>query len=311
MKKSFIIDGGAGRVISAIPALIKHVKNNPQQETRIFIGGWDTLLWGIPELHNISYSMDVKGNFEKEIMTSDVIISPEPYRLPSYFKQQKSLVQAFDEIINETNDHSDLQPPTLIFNKSEEKSAANLVGQVKAQQQKQITIVIQPFGRSANRVDDRDIIDDSSRSIESSAYLKLVKKLATKYNLIFFGEEQLYVPGDDFTFKTKADLRMWAAIIDASDYFIGCDSVGQHMARSRNIPGTVVIGSTFAINTTYPEYFNIFERPNTQKIYSPIRISGFESHLADRYNDLCMDYSDSDIDNLYKSIVSDIGKKVK
>ena len=61
----------------------------------------------------------------------------------------------FDEIINETNDHSDLQPPTLIFNKSEEKSAANLVGQVKAQQQKQITIVIQPFGRSANRVDDR------------------------------------------------------------------------------------------------------------------------------------------------------------
>jgi len=311
MKKSFIIDGGAGRVISAIPALIKHVKNNPQQETRIFIGGWDTLLWGIPELHNISYSMDVKGNFEKEIMTSDVIISPEPYRLPSYFKQQKSLVQAFDEIINETNDHSDLQPPTLIFNKSEEKSAANLVGQVKAQQQKQITIVIQPFGRSANRVDDRDIIDDSSRSIESSAYLKLVKKLATKYNLIFFGEEQLYVPGDDFTFKTKADLRMWAAIIDAADYFVGCDSVGQHMARSRNIPGTVVIGSTYAINTTYPEYFNIFERPNTQKIYSPIRISGFESHLADRYNDLCMDYSDSDIDNLYKSIVSDIGKKVK
>lgn len=311
MKKSFFIDGGAGRVIAAIPSLIKHVKNNPDQETRIFIGGWDTLLWGIPELHNISYSMDVKGNFEREVMTSDVLISPEPYRQPNYFKQKISLAEAFDEIINETNDHSDLGVPTLVFSKPEEKQAANLIGQVKAQQQKQKTIVIQPFGRSAQRVDERDIIDDSSRSLEAPAYLKLVKKLSTKYNLIFFGEEQFYVPGDEYTFKHKADLRMWAAIIDAADYFVGCDSVGQHMARARNIPGTVVVGSTFAINTTYPDFFNIFEKPGIQKTYSPIRISGFESHLADRYNDLCMDYSDEDIDNLYKSIVEDIEKKVK
>lgn len=311
MKKSIIIDGGAGRVIAAIPALIKHVRNNPQQETRIFISGWDSLLWGIPELHNVVFSMDQKGNFEKEFLTSDIILSPEPYRLPSYFKQQKSLVQGFDEIINETNDHNDLTAPTIILNKSEEKQAAVLLGQVKTQQQKQKTIVIQPFGRSAQRVDERDIIDESTRSLEAHSYLKLVKKLSTKYNLIFFGEEQFYVPGDEFTFKHKADLRMWAAIIDAADYFVGCDSVGQHMARSRNKPGTVVIGSTYAVNTTYPDFFNIFEKPGIQKTYSPIRFSGFECHLADRYNDLCMEYTDEDVDNLYNSIVKDIEKKVK
>lgn len=312
MKKAIIIDGGAGRVIAAIPSLIKHRKNNPDHDLRIFVAGWDTLLWGIPELHHISYSTEIKGNFEVRFKDLDEVISPEPYRLPNYYNQKCSLAEAFDEIINHTTDHSDLPPPCLVLNKMEEKQAAGLIGQVKTQQQKQKTIVIQPFGRSAQRVDERDIIDDSSRSIEPQVYLKLVKKLATKYNLIFFGEKNFQVPGDDYTFKPEVpDLRGWASVIEAADYFVGCDSVGQHMARAFNKPGTVIIGSTYAINTTYPDFFNIYEKKNTQKIYSPIRISQFEGHLADRYNDRCMDLSDQEVDELYKSIVEDIEKKVK
>ena len=65
MKKAFMIDGGAGRVIAAIPAMIKYVKKNPNADVLFFIMGWDTLLWGIPELHNISFSPEIKGNFEK------------------------------------------------------------------------------------------------------------------------------------------------------------------------------------------------------------------------------------------------------
>lgn len=312
MKKAIVIDGGAGRVIAAIPALIKHVRQNPNQTTRIFIGGWDPLLWGIPELHSITFSTEVKGIFEREFLDCGMVISPEPYRLPSYYKQQKSLAQAFDEIINETNDHTDLGLPTIVLNKMEEKSAASVLAQIKNQQQKQKTIVIQPFGRSAQRVDERDIIDDSSRSIEPGVYLKLVKKLATKYNLVFFGEKNFQVPGDEYTAKPEiADLRAWSAVIEACDYFIGCDSVGQHIARAFSKPGTVVIGSTFAINTTYPDHFNIFEKKGIQKVYSPIRISQFESHLADRYNDRCMEFTDKEVDELYKSIIEDIDRRVK
>lgn len=311
MKKAIIIDGGAGRVIAAIPALIKYVKNNPNQNTRIFIYGWDNLLWGIPELHKISFSADIKGVFENEFLDCDEVISPEPYRLPSYYKQQKSLVEAFDEVLNNTNDHSDLGVPKLVLNKPEEKQAATFLAQVKAQQQKQKTIIIQPFGRSAQRVDERDIIDESTRSLEPAAYISLVKKLSTKYNLVFFGEEQFNVPDDTYTFKAKGDLRFWAAAIEASDYFVGCDSVGQHMARAFNKPGTVIMGSTYAINTTYPDHFNLFEKKGVNKVYSPIRISNFESHLADRYNDRCMDFSEQEINDLYKSIVEDIEKKVK
>lgn len=309
MKKIFYIDGGAGRIIAAIPALKKYAKLHPNEDWNIIIGGWDNLLWGIPELQDRTYNPDTKGIFDNIISKADVICSPEPYRVPGYFNQKLSLAEAFDVEINNTEDHSDLGVPEMILCKNEEKSAANIVAQVKQQQQRSKTIIIQPFGRSI-RKDGVDLIDDSSRSLDTKSYVSLVRKLSTKYNLIFFGEQDFYVQEDTFTFKLNADLRMWSALIEASDYFIGVDSVGQHMARAFNKPGTVLIGSTFAINTTYPDFFNIIEKPGFKK-YSPIRICGLDSHLADRYNDRCMDYTEKEIDEIYKNIVEDIEKKVK
>ena len=305
-----MIDGGAGRVIAAIPALLKYHKNNPNQEWAVVIGGWDTLVWGIPELQDRTYSMDTKGVFDNVISKTEEIVSPEPYRVPGYFKQELSLAEAFDVLINNTNDHSDLEPPKMVLSKNELFNAAKMIIDVKKQQQKQKTIILQPYGRSAQRVDENVIIDESSRSVEPHVYMALVKKLSTKYNLIFMGEENQILPQDDITFKPQGDLRMWAAFINEADYFIGCDSLGQHMARAFDKPGTVILGSTFAINTTYPEYFNIYEKEGAKK-YSPIRVSGLDSHLADRYNDTLMDFNDEEINELYKSIVTDIEKKVK
>ena len=309
MKKCFIIDGGAGRVIASIPALLKYVSNNPEDDVSILIGGWDNLMWGIPSLQNITYSIDLKGAFERFIKPCDVLVRPEPYALRSYYCQEKSLAQAFDEIINDTDDHSDLGAPTLRLNKVEEKMAANFIKQVKQEQGKQKTVVIQPYGRSANRIDKQDVVDETSRSIDSSVYLRLVKKLAAKYNVIFFGEKNMQVPEDTYTSKPDGDLRMWAALVEASDYFVGCDSLGQHMARAFGKPGTVLVGSTFAINTSYPDHFNIIEKEGVEKVYSPIRLTGFDTHMADRINDMCMDFSDDEIEDIYQSIVSDLESK--
>jgi hypothetical protein len=310
MRKVIMIDGGAGRIVAAIPALEKYVKNHPNEEVRIIIGGWDNLLWGNKVLQDITYSMDTKGVFDNVIKDADIIISPEPYRVPDYFKQKISLAEAFDREINQTQDHSDLAIPRLYTAKMEEKNAANLIADVKSQQKKQITVVIQPFGRSA-KVDRGDIIDESSRGLDSYSYLKLVKKLSTKYNLILFSEKEFHLPEDTYTFKPQMDLRMWFSVISTSDYFIGCDSVGQHIARAFDKPGTVFLGSTFATNVSYPDWFNIYEKEGITKKYSPIRISGLDSHLADRYNDSCMDFSDKEIDELFMKIVKDIEKKVK
>lgn len=310
MRKVIVIDGGAGRAIAAIPALEKYVRNHPNDDVRIVVFGWDNLFWGNILLQDISYSADTKGIFDTFIKDADVVISPEPYRVPDYFKQKISLAQAFDREINETNDHSDLGSPSLYLSKAEEKNAASTIADCKAQQKKQLTIVIQPYGRSA-RVDRGDIIDDSSRGLDSSSYLRLVKKLSTKYNLLLFAEKNFHLPEDTFTMKIEADLRMWSAIIEACDYFIGCDSVGQHMARAFNKPGSVILGSTYAINVTYPDWFNIIEKDGLPKKYSPIRLCGLDSHLADRFNDKLMDFSDKEIDQIFMAIVKDIEKKVK
>lgn len=308
MKTVFMIDGGAGRAIASIPALIKHSKKN--QDFRIIVHGWDSLYWGIPELHDKVFNPDQKGAFEQFFLDADRVFSPEPYRVPGYYKQEKSLAEAFDYLINETDDHSDLTPPVLVTNKNEELQAANFMQQTKQQQQKQKTIVIQPFGRSMEKPQENVILDQSSRSMNPDTYLKLVKKLSTKYNLVLFAEKNFWMPEDTYTMKPESDLRMWVAFIDAADYFIGCDSVGQHMARALNKPGTVIIGSTFAINTSYPNYFNIIEK-DVQKKYSPIRISGLESHLADRVNEGTVEFTDEEINGIYANIVKDIEKKVK
>jgi len=309
-RKIFYIDGGAGRVIAAIPALEKYARNHPDDDWGVLIGGWDSLVWGNKTLQDITYNPDTKGIFDLWVKDAD-IVSPEPYRVNGYFNQKLSLAEAFDEIINETDDHKDLNSPTLYLNKNEEKTAANVIADMKQQQgDKKYTVVIQPFGRSA-RIDRDTVIDDSSRSLTPDAYLRLVSNLQQKCNILLFAEQQFFLQQDSYTFKVTMDLRGYMALIESSDYFIGCDSVGQHMARAFNKPGSVFVGSTFAINTSYPDYFNIIERVDEKnKKYSPIRIAGLDGHLADRINDTCMDFTDEEIDKISKEILSDMEKKV-
>ena len=310
-KKVFHLDGGAGRVICAIPALEKYAKKNPDKDFGIIIGGWDTLMFGNRLLQDKTYSMDVKGIFNLLIKDNQVI-HPEPYLLWEYYNQKCALVEGFDKIIYETDDHSDLEPPHLYLAKAEEKGAANLMAQIESKQSKNKTIVIQPFGRSA-RVDNGDIIDDSTRSLEPNVYYKLVKKLSQKYNIILMAEPdfcQAVAQEDTISEKPQGDLRLWSALIEASDYFIGCDSLGQHMARAFDKPGTVILGSTYAENITYSDWFNIIENEDIPKTYSPIRACGFDSHLADRLNDRLMDFSDDQINEIYSNIAKHIKETV-
>jgi hypothetical protein len=331
MNKIFYIDGGAGRVIAAIPALKKYAKLHPNEEWSVFIAGWDNLLWGIPELQDRTYNPDTKGIFDNIIMKADVIVTPEPYRVPGYFKQELSLAEAFDKEINETDDHSDLEPPTMVFSKAEQQNAANFHNYMKGTYKKKKTIIIQPFGRSA-RIDGQPtdpcgqpmqqqsimkpmggmnqlvppkiIIDDSTRSLTKKAYLKLTKELSKKYNVAFFGEKA-FALDEDVAFKPEFDLRMWGAVIKYADYFIGCDSVGQHMARATETPGTVFIGSTYPINTSYQDYFKIIDKEGIKK-YSPIRLCGLDGHLADRMNEDSMRFTDEEFDEIIKNIIDDI-----
>lgn len=309
MKTIFYIDGGAGRVITAIPALLKYARLNPDSDWAVLIPAWDYLYWGIPELQDRTYGVDTKGVFDNVVKGADRIITPEPYRNPAYFRQEISLAQAFDREINGTTDHSDLGLPIFNFNKAEETIAKATIANLKNMQKRNKTVVFQPYGRGA-KVEQEEVMDEESRSLDSRSYLYLGRKLAQRYNLVFFGEPQFQHKEDKFAANYTCDLRQWAALINEADYFLGVDSVGQHMARALGKPGTILIGSTFPLNTSYPDYFNIIEKPGVKK-YSPIRITGLDSVLANRLNEGTMKFSDRELNEIYNNIVADIEKKVK
>ena len=82
------------------------------------------------------------------------------------------------------------------------------------------------------------------------------------------------------------------------------------MAYAFNKPGSVILGATFAENISYPNHFNIVEKAynDINKVYSPIRINSIDSELADRHNDTCMDFSQSELDIIVQNILKHIKK---
>ena len=306
--KIFYLDGGAGRIIAAIPAFLKYAKLHPTEDWSILIPAWDYLYWGIPELQDRTFGIDTKGIFNNLVKNCTEIVTVEPYRIPGYFNQKLSMAEAIDEQVNGTTDHSDLLPPVIVLNKTENEFGKKAIADIKVAQKKQKTIIFQPFGRGAKADKSTDTVaDDEARSLSSADYLSLARRLAAKYNIIFFGEQDFNLKADTFSAKFQGDIRMWAALVDKADYFVGCDSLGQHLARGLNTRGTVIFGSTFPINTSYPDYFNIIENKNHKK-YSPIRITGLDTMLANRLNENSMTFTSTELDAIYTSIVADIEK---
>lgn len=306
--KCFLIDGGAGRIITAIPALEKYARLNPGKDFYVIIGGWEFLLWGNHTLQDRVFSMDTKGVFENYIRHCDVV-TPEPYKNWHYFNQKCSLIEAFDKEINLTDDHSDLEFPNLFLTRDELATANITLDEVKQAQQKKTTIIFQPFGSGA-RVKNNDIIDTSNRSLDVPTYLELIRRLSNKFNLVFFGTPDMRPPDDEVTAWYDIDLRGWAAMVKQAEYFVGVDSVGQHIARAVGTPGTVIMGGTDTVNSTYPDFFKVFENKNFSMKYVPWRMCNLDVALADKYNDGCMQLSSEQVDEIYNMIVSDIQKNI-
>lgn len=306
---AFIIDGGAGRVVASIPALLKFAKNNPGNDFIIIVAAWESLLWGIPEFNNRVFSTEHKGVFN-QFIKNRVIVKPEPYALWEYYNQKISIVEAFDVIINHTCDHSDLSIRELKLTKQEKIFGYETVMQARNKFNKERTVVIQPYGQGTTKSENGSIFDISSRSLEIFVYLKIVEELSKKYNVIQFTQPELHYDGDTYTLKPKADLRHWAGVIGAADYFIGCDSVGQHIARAFKKPGTVIIGSTFPENTTYTDWFNVYTKKDFNKTYSPIRIVGADCYFSDIENNGVMEFTEEEIKELLRTVDRDILDKI-
>jgi hypothetical protein len=304
------IDGGLGRVITAIPALLKYHKNNPDEEWYVMIHAWDFVAWGIPELQERTFNPETKGSFDF-FWKADKVIYPEPYKIPAYYRNEISLREAFDIAINNSEDHSDLPPMQINLSSFERRRALEILQEAKEKHKKNKTIVIQPYGSTATP-HPLGTYDDSLRSIPKQMLDYFVNNLLKDYNVIFMGAKDFHIHNPN-TYKPDPDpnLREWMAIIEAADYFIGCDSCGQHICKALNKKASVVVAGTHKVNVTY-DGFHIIER-NAPFYPDAMRISGFHSHMSSRLNEPRIQFTQSEIEKSYQDIIKNIegDKKIK
>jgi hypothetical protein len=311
--KAFFINGGAGRVICSIPAFEKYAETH--DDFIIVCEGGTDFYKGHPILHNKVFDSWHKGLFEKEIKHRDCI-SPEPYRLWEYYNQKCNLSQAFDMIINNLEKPRELEDPKIILNKMELLQGYNSVEEIKAGTGKDKVLVVQPFGRSVEQIGNDFIADPTSRSFSLNNIVEIINELKKDYAVIIMSEVHFPLEKNEENSKYRvarpqiSDMRLWASIINASDHFLGCDSMGQHIAKAFGKTATVVLGSTYPENISYPnsKNFDIIDAGVDRRKYSPIRISIDEE--IDRYNDEAMELDGKKVQEIIASVKKRMGKSV-
>jgi hypothetical protein len=305
--KAFFINGGAGRVLCSIPAFEKYYEESGDKDFIIVCEGGTELFKGHPILDTRSYDHWHKNIFADKIRLMDVV-SPEPYRVWEYYNQQVSLSQAFDICINNKGIR-ELSIPKLNLSKEELSQGNNLISEVKEKLKKSKVAVIQPFGRGVHEANGA-ILDSTGRSMEVENVISLIRKLQDAgWAVVLFSELKPNLKEanlkEEIAQPEGASLRLWASIIKHANLFIGCDSVGQHMARALDTPSVAIMGSTYPINVSYPETerFKVIDLGENIRQYSPIRIVIDEA--IDRNNERLM-YMTNEIENY----VLDVCKKI-
>ena len=192
-------------------------------------------------------------------------------------------------------------------------SGYNIVEEVKSVTKKDKVIVVQPFGRSIEKVGEF-MADATSRSMSLVGVCDIINQLKKDYAVIIMSEYHFPLEEKEDSAKHQvarpqiSDMRVWSAVIEVADHFLGCDSMGQHIARALNKTATVVVGSTYPENISYPGHkdFDIIDAGNGRREYAPIRITMDET--VDRFNDEAMELSKDQIKEIVDSCKKRLGK---
>ena len=303
-----LTDGGAGRILCSIPALEHyalthdnfHIITYSDIKSNFFVG--NTIL----EKH--THNMDDEDLFTNIIKDGEVI-KLEPYYRSEYFNQECSLAQAFDLEINGKHSIGN-KTPKIYFNPSENTKSKNFIEALKHEYKKDKVLIIQPYGQSAQVFPD-GIFDECNRSFAMEDVITIASRLKKDYIILFMGNLRLNISNvingvninDNSIIYLDATLRDWAGYIKFADHFLGCDSVGQHLAKSVNQTATVVIGGTFPINISYPndDKFTVFDLGKERRVYDPIRIT--IDKKSSEANKGIMKMDDETIDKIIDNIV--------
>jgi ADP-heptose:LPS heptosyltransferase len=159
-----------------------------------------------------------------------------------------------------------------------------------------------------------EFVDYSYRSFETQNAVNIIQNLREDYTVLLMSQNSLPLKIDDenpIAVPQTENLRLWAAVIKMSDHFLGCDSLGQHLARSVGTKSTVVIGSTYPVNVSYidDDMVKIFDVGKNSRSYMPIRI--IEGAEYNRKNETCMVISKKTEENIISSVRENLGEPIK
>lgn len=295
-------------MISSIPAFEKYEEESGDKDFLIICEGGAEIFKGHPTLDKRVYDHWHRNLFQDKIKDMD-IVTTEPYRVWEYYNQKCSIAQAFDIQINGKGIRP-LPRPTLRLSKDELLQGRYVVSEVKKKLKKDKIIVIQPFGRGIEYIDET-LVDKTGRSFELKDVKDIVRKLQDNdYGVILMSEFKVDLSDaklkDEVATPENINIRVWAAIIKYCDHFLGCDSLGQHLAYAIGTKVTAVIGSTYPINVSYPDNpdVDVLDMGEIDREYSPIRIVIDER--VDRKNEPLMVMNKEIVDLVISHV---IGKK--
>lgn len=295
MTTTILLNGGLGRHITAIPALERYVTKNP--DTIIASSYWTGIFWGNPLLSDLTFDINTKGLFERIRKTR--IIAPEPYYNTDYLNERINLADAFNQELN--SDKKSMPIPRLYLTSREISDAK---AKIKTTEKK--LIAFQPMGSTASIVN-TEIVDPTVRSLNLKTCHKLLTALTgAGYEILLISDKELAVanfPG--VIWPCGQDVRQLASSIACADYFIGCDSSGQHLARCFNIPGVVFYGGTSPVNVGYPNHFLSIEKNQTRS-YMAYRLCDFDFRLAELQNADLLNFDDHELEVICHNILEHI-----
>jgi len=291
-KKSIFINGGAGRVLASIPALEKLAVKG--EDFIIVAEGSDDFFKNNKLLHKRTYHTNHKDLF-KDFIKDSVIVPVEPYRNKKYYNQECNIAQGFDiEINGDMSDNYEDYRAQVSLTRSEISKGQMIVNDIKQQSGKSNMVVFQPFGSGVVNENGK-IFDPSGRSITYEAAIDIIRELSKHSVVMVMANIDIQTPSDVKVGTINVSLREWASVIKQADHFVGCDSVGQHIAFGLNKPCTVIFGSTFPENVGYPgaKNYNTIDLGKDTREYSPIRIS--QDERVEMNNEECFNIQESDI----------------
>lgn len=287
------IDGGMGRVICAVPAIEKLAKTDEV----VVQTPYDWVFNNNPHIKEV-FLYDDSSIWEKVIKNNE-FLSPEPYHNHLYYKQKHHLIQSFDYLIN---GEEEMSKPNLYLSTEENEKSKSQIEKYKKEHGVDKVIVLQPFGSSADS--NRRYWDISGRSLPFK-FIETISEMDVENIRILpmgFSPNRLEQNSDVFISEGPRQIDEWLGLIKHSDYFVGCDSVGQHIARAFDVPGTVFLGTTFRENISYEEHFDIIQESNFPIEYNPLRIFEKEASTTQPFLYTKRE-QESILTNLFKKVV--------